>query len=199
MTGAPKVPCDPDAALMVAFQQGDEAAFEQILDKYHKVIVNFIYKIVNNRAEAEELAQDVFLRIYRARNSYEPRARFSAWIYRIATNVGLKAAGRKRRAPFGFGLDTRYEFTGKVEGRSREPDAEQKLVESEMGKVVRQIIRGLPKNEKIAIILRRYEGLSYKEIADVMNCTEPAVKTYIHRGKLRLRDRIRPYLKEGKA
>lgn len=197
MTGAPKVPCDPDTALMVAFQQGEEAAFEQILDKYHKVIVNFIYKIVNNRAEAEELAQDVFLRIYRARHSYEPRARFSAWMYRIATNVGLKAAYRNRRSPFGFGPDTRYESTGK-EGRTREPDAEQKLVESEMARVVRQIIRGLPKNEKIAIILRRYEGLSYKEIADVMNCTEPAVKTYLHRGKLRLRDRIRPYLKEGK-
>jgi RNA polymerase sigma-70 factor, ECF subfamily len=196
MTGAPKAPCDPDTALMVAFQQGEEAAFEQILDKYHKAIVNFIYKIVNNRAEAEELAQDVFLRIYRARHSYEPRARFSAWLYRIATNVGLKAAGRNRRSPFGFGPN---KITRKEEVRAREPDAEQKLVESEMGKVIRQIIRGLPKNEKIAIILRRYEGLSYKEIADVMNCTEPAVKTYIHRGKLRLRDRIRPYLKEGKA
>jgi RNA polymerase sigma-70 factor (ECF subfamily) len=196
MTGAPKAPCDPDTALMVAFQQGEEAAFEQILDKYHKAIVNFIYKIVNNRAEAEELAQDVFLRIYRARHSYEPRARFSAWLYRIATNVGLKAAGRNRRSPFGFGPN---KITRKEDVRVREPDAEQKLVESEMGKVIRQIIRGLPKNEKIAIILRRYEGLSYKEIADVMNCTEPAVKTYIHRGKLRLRDRIRPYLKEGKA
>jgi RNA polymerase sigma-70 factor, ECF subfamily len=196
MTGAPKSPYDPDTALMVAFQQGEEAAFEQILDKYHKAIVNFIYKIVNNRAEAEELAQDVFLRVYRARHNYEPRARFSAWLYRIATNVGLKAAGRKRRSPFGFGADA---ITGKEEGRAREPNAEQKLVESELGKVVRQIIRGLPRNEKIAIILRRYEGLSYKEIAEVMNCTEPAVKTYIHRGKLRLRDRIRPYLTEGKA
>jgi RNA polymerase sigma-70 factor (ECF subfamily) len=196
MTGAPKSLCDPDTALMVAFQQGEEAAFEQILDKYHKAIVNFIYKIVNNRAEAEELAQDVFLRVYRARHRYEPRARFSAWLYRIATNVGLKAAGRKRRSPFGFGPDA---ITGKEEGRAREPNAEQKLVESELGKVVRQIIRGLPRNEKIAIILRRYEGLSYKEIAEVMNCTEPAVKTYIHRGKLRLRDRIRPYLKGGKA
>jgi RNA polymerase sigma-70 factor (ECF subfamily) len=184
---------------MVAFQQGEETAFEQILDKYHKAIVNFIYKIVNNRAEAEELAQDVFLRIYRARHRYEPRARFSAWIYRIATNVALKAAGRKRRSPVEFSSNTRYEISRKEEVRAREPDAEQKLVESEMGKVVRQIIRGLPTNEKIAIILRRYEGLSYKEIADVMNCTEPAVKTYIHRGKLRLRDRIRPYLKEGKV
>jgi RNA polymerase sigma-70 factor (ECF subfamily) len=198
MTGTPKGPCDPDTALMVAFQQGDEGAFEQILDKYHKAIVNFIYKIVNNRAEAEELAQDVFLKVYRARLNYEPRARFSAWIYRIATNVGLKAAGRKRRSPFGFGPDAGYKITGE-EGRAREPDAEQTLVTSELGKVVRQVIRGLPRNEKIAIILRRYEGLSYKEIAEVMNCTEPAVKTYIHRGKLRLRDRIRPYLRKGKA
>ncbi len=98
-------PADPDAALMVAFQKGDSAAFEQLLGKYHRVIVNFIYKIVNNASEAEDLTQDVFLKIFRAREHYEPRAPFAAWLYRIAVNVSLKAVAKKRFPLFGFRLN----------------------------------------------------------------------------------------------
>jgi RNA polymerase sigma-70 factor (ECF subfamily) len=97
MANVPMDQVDPDAELMVAFQQGNSTAFDQLIDKYQKPIVNFIYRFVNNSAEAEELAQEVFLRIYRARHTYEPKARFAAWIYRIATNLSIKEAGRKRR------------------------------------------------------------------------------------------------------
>ena len=192
-------PIDPDAALMVAFQKGDTAAFEQLLVKYHRPIVNFIYKIVNNAAEAEELTQDVFLKIYRARANYEPLAPFAAWIYRIAANVSLKALGKKRFLRFGFRPSMHGDgFSGAAELLpDQRPNAERSLVESETGTIVREAVRSLPKNEKLALILRRYEGLSYKEIALVMNCTEAAVKTYIHRGKLRVRDRILPYLTKG--
>lgn len=192
-------PIDPDAALMVAFQKGDIAAFEQLLGKYHRAIVNFIYKIVNNAAEAEELTQDVFLKIYRARESYEPLAPFAAWIYRIAANVSLKAVEKKRFLHFGFRQNAdRDGFSGTEELiPDQRPNAERLLVESETGRIVRAAVRSLPKNEKLALILRRYEGLSYRDIALVMNCTEAAVKTYIHRGKLRVRDRILPYLTKG--
>ncbi len=195
MADVPMQPTDPDAVLMVAFQHGSIGAFEQLLGKYQRIIVNFIYRIVNNSAEAEELAQEVFLRIYEARESYEPRARFSSWIYRIATNVGLKAAERKRHSPFGW-LEANH--GGDEEASEWSPpdnrrDAEHELLDSEMSRVMRDAIRSLPRNEKTAIILRRYEDLSYREIAEVMNCTEAAVKTYIHRGKLRLRDRLLPY------
>lgn len=201
MAEAPKDVLDPDAALMVAFQKGDEGAFEKLLDKYRSSIVNFIYKIVNNRGEAEDLAQDVFLKIYRARANYEPRARFAAWIYRIATNVSLKAIDRKRPLYAWIGGTSSDGTVANPEPTVPDPspDAEDRLIVSELGKVVRQAILNLPKNEKLAIILRRYEGLTYKEIAEVMNCTEAAVKTYIHRGKLHLRARVLPYLKEGKA
>jgi len=194
-------PIDSDATLMVAFQQGDTVAFDQLLDKYHKPIVNFIYKIVNNSAEAEELAQEVFLRIFRARQRYEPRARFAAWIYRIAVNLSLKEVARKRRMRFWRPTDhTREEALAPEEIFSDpRPDAEHRLISAELGKAVRKAIQSLPKNERIALVLRRYQELSYKEIAEIMQCTEAAVKTYIHRSKLHVRERILPYLEKGRS
>jgi RNA polymerase sigma-70 factor (ECF subfamily) len=201
MTDALMDPIDSDAALMVAFQQGDTAAFDQLLDKYQKPIVNFIYKIVNNSGEAEELAQEVFLRVYRARQRYEPRAKFAAWIYRIAMNLSLKEIARKRRMRFWRPAAPLQEGGPAVEEMFRDPlpNAEHRLISSELGKAVRDAIQALPKNEKIALVLRRYQELSYKEIAEVMQCTEAAVKTYIHRGKLHVRDRILPYLEKGSS
>lgn len=200
MVVAPMEINDPDAELMVAFQQGNGAAFEQLLDKYHRPIVNFIYKIVNNAAEAEELAQEVFLRIYRSRDGYEPRARFAAWIYRIATNLSLKEASRKRRMRFWSHHSNSHKDPLMVEEVLRDPapDAEGRVISSELGRVMRRAIGSLPRNEKVALILRRYEELSYREIAEIMDCTEAAVKTYIHRGKLHVRDRILPYLEKGR-
>jgi RNA polymerase sigma-70 factor (ECF subfamily) len=192
-------PIDPDAELMVAVQHGDSAAFEYLLDKYHRPIVNFIYKLVNNAAEAEELAQEVFLRIYRARETYQPKARFAAWIYKIAANLSFKEAARKRRQRF-WNWDHRSGDEPRVAEESiadPAPDAEGRMITSELGRAVRRAIRSLPPNERTALVLRRYEDLSYKEIAEAMNCTEAAVKTYIHRGKLHVRDCILPYFEKG--
>ncbi len=190
---------DADAALMVAFQKGDSEAFDQIIDKYHKPIVNFIYKIVNNSAEAEELAQEVFLRIYRARHTYEPKARFAAWIYRIATNLSYRESDRKRRMRFWHHRDNSLADPAAAEEVFHDPvpDAESRLISAELGQAVRRAIGSLPRNEKVALVLRRYQDLSYKEIAEIMHCTEAAVKTYIHRGKLHVRDLILPYLQKG--
>lgn len=190
---------DPDAELMVAVQQGNTTAFDQLVYKYHRSIVSFIYRFVNNSAEAEELAQDVFLRIYRARHTYEPRARFAAWIYRIATNVSLKEAKRRQRMRFWSRDRDLRDDSSREEETLRDPlqDAESRMLTSELEQAVRGAIRSLPRNEKVALVLRRYEDLSYREIAEVMDCTEAAVKTYIHRGKLHLRDRLLPYLRKG--
>jgi RNA polymerase sigma-70 factor (ECF subfamily) len=193
-------PIDPDVELMIAVQHENGAAFEQLLDKYHRPIVNFIYKFVNNTTEAEDLAQEVFLRIYRARHRYEPKARFAAWAYKIATNLSLKEAARKRR----WGFWSRN-HKGHEEAINEEevfsdplPNAEGRLMSAELGQVIRSAIRSLPRNEKVAVVLRRYQELSYKEIAEIMSCTEAAVKTYIHRGKLHIRERILPYLQKGR-
>ncbi|MGA2261036.1 MAG: sigma-70 family RNA polymerase sigma factor [Acidobacteriota bacterium] len=190
---------DPDATLMIAFQDGNEEAFDHLLDKYQGPIVNFIYKFVNNTAEAEELAQEVFLRVYRARHRYQPKARFAAWIYRIAANLSIKEADRKRRMHFWSHNYNSAEDSPAMEEHFRDPapDAERRLISTEMGQVIRRAIRSLPRNEKIALVLRRYQELSYKEIAEIMDCTEAAVKTYIHRGKLHVRTQILPYLQKG--
>src|SRR5712692_3081194 len=87
---------DPDARLMVRVKNGDDAAFDSILERYQKPIINFIYHFVNNRAEAEELAQDVFLKVYAARSKYKPEAKFATWIYKIATNLCLKKLNQER-------------------------------------------------------------------------------------------------------
>jgi RNA polymerase sigma-70 factor (ECF subfamily) len=192
---------DPDSKLMIAYQQGDQEAFDYLLDKYHRPIVNFIYKFVNNAAEAEDLAQEVFLRIHRARMRYEPRAKFASWIYRIAANLSLKEIGRRRRVFF-------WKGNHNANGRGEEeelpvpdplPNAERRMISSEMGRIIRNAIQALPPKERLALVLRRYEDLSYRDIAEIMNCTEAAVKTYIHRGKLHVRDRILPYLQKGSA
>ncbi len=193
-------PIDPDAQLMLAVQHGDGTAFEHLIDKYHRPIVNFIYRIVNNAAEAEELAQEVFLRIYRARERYEPRARFSSWIYRIAANLSIKEAARKRRAQF-WGRDSRSEDDARDAADSYSdpsPNAEGRLISAELARVLQRAIRSLPPRERTALVLRRYEEMSYREIAEVMGCTEAAVKTYIHRGKLHVRASILPYLEKGR-
>ncbi len=191
------VPADPDAQLMVAFQRGNDAAFEHILGKYQRGIVNFIYRIVNNRHEAEEVAQDVFLKVYASRATYEPRARFASWIFRIAVNAALKAAERKRRSPIRLsgGRDGGEEHEWAAADTRPGPEAE--LAARETEAVVKAAISALPLKERIAVTLRRYEELSYVEIAQVMNCSEAAVKTYIHRAKLHLRERLLPYMEKG--
>jgi RNA polymerase sigma-70 factor (ECF subfamily) len=191
-------PIDPDVALMLAFQKGDDLAFEQLLDKYYGPIVNFVYRFVNDRSDAEELAQEVFLRVHRARGSYEPRARFSSWLYKIATNVALKAARKSRRMPLRNPAEAAQDSGGGNDIPDPRPNAESVLADEELEKAVRSAIEALPKNEKLALILRRYQGLSYREIAAAMNCSEGAVKTYLHRGKLRARRQLLPYLEKGR-
>jgi len=191
-------PIDADASLMLSFRDGNEAAFEQLLDKYHRIIVNFAYKFVNNRAEAEELAQEVFLKVYRSRERYEPRARFAAWIFKIATNVSLKALRHRRGAP-PVSLDAGPE--GNTAWRLDPPDLraspERSLAREEVGVIVRRAVGSLPVRERTALLLRRYEDLSYREIAGIMGCSEAAIKTYLHRGKGRLRRLLLPHVKGG--
>jgi RNA polymerase sigma-70 factor, ECF subfamily len=198
LASAPMDSPNSDHALMAAVQRGDTSAFEQLLVKYNRAIVNFIYKFVNDVGVAEELAQEVFLKIYLARHTYEPRAPFSSWLYRIAANEGMRAARKGRRL---FFRTRRQDADGHGNALEAIPDirqnAEHKLTDNETARIVQKAIGSLPKKEKLAIVLRRYEGLSYEEIAGVMNCTEGAVKTYIHRGKLHLRDLMLPYIEKG--
>jgi RNA polymerase sigma-70 factor, ECF subfamily len=190
---------DPDVELMLKVRDGDAESFNTILNKYQRPIISYIYRCLNQLDEAEELAQEVFLRVYMARHRYEPTAKLSSWIYKIATNLCLKELGRRRRMP---ALDSGAQPEETAESPvDRVADIRPTVLEdlqlAEREQLISDAIQSLPRNEKTALLLRKYHELSYKEISEAMGCTEGAVKTYIHRGKLRLREKLLPYLAEG--
>jgi RNA polymerase sigma-70 factor (ECF subfamily) len=185
---------DEDARLMEQVKNGDTAAFDLLMNRYKKPVLNFIYRMVPDVATAEELAQDVFVRIYMARARYRPRARFSTWLFKIATNTTLKYIRKNRRLIRQSEMDRPGdEGTGRFYKLSVDPgdSALEKVERKEMTEMIRVALRELPEKERMALSLRKYEEFSYKEIAAIMKCSVGAIKTYIHRGKLRLRDVIR--------
>lgn len=184
---------DEDVKLMLRFKQGDNSSFEALLDKYHNSIINFIYRFIGDKAEAEDLAQEVFLRIYRAKENYTPKAKFSTWIYRIAKNLVLN----ELRTKISHKLSSLEEMVSTEEGgelpRQLADDKPSTLVELErqdLIRAVRKAIDLLPTNQKLAVILRRYEELSYEEIAEVMSCSVLAVKSLLNRAKEALKEKL---------
>jgi RNA polymerase sigma-70 factor, ECF subfamily len=190
---------DPDIELMLRVRDGDADSFNAILRKYQRPIVNYIYRCLNHLDEAEELAQEVFLRVYMARHRYEPTAKLSSWIYKIATNLCLKELQRKRRMPVADPVMPAEENAESPVERVADirPTVLEDMEVTERERLISDAIQELPANEKTALLLRKYHELPYKEIAQAMGCTEGAVKTYLHRGKLRLREKLLPYLTGG--
>lgn len=174
---------DPDVELMLRFQKGDVSAFEELLRKYQKPLVNFVYRFLHSREEAEEIAQEIFLRVYASAGSYRPEAKFSTWIYRIATNLCLNEIRKTK----GVVLDSLE--TGGIDDEAMSlPDksvpSPQELTEySQLVEMIKKAIDRLPPRQRLAVILNKYQGLSYREIAEVMECSEGAVKSYLHRAK----------------
>lgn len=182
---------DPDAELMLRVKAGEEEAFDQLLEKFQRPVINYIYRFVHNRDLAEEIAQEVFLRVYMARRRYQPTAKFSTWLFKIATNLCFKEAARRRMATVEVSMEQEgRDFKQLEDGR---PGPLEILDGQEREKLVARAIQSLSANERAAVILRKYQGLSYKEIAESLGCTEAAVKTYLHRAKLRLRDKLARY------
>jgi RNA polymerase sigma-70 factor, ECF subfamily len=179
-----------DAEIMLRVKTGDESAFTFLVQKYRRQMVGFMYRMCHNPATAEELAQEVFLRVYRSRESYEASAKFNTWLYRIATNLAVNHA-----------RDTRYE---RVENTVRldEPDqetgttpdladnsltAEEEMLRRERMAVIRQKVQGLPERQRMAVIMHKYQQMDYREIADVMKLSESATKSLLFRAYETLR------------
>jgi RNA polymerase sigma-70 factor (ECF subfamily) len=180
---------DADAMLMLRVRDGEDAAFDLLMTRYQKPLQNFIYRMIPDAALAEELAQDVFVRIYLARKSYLPTAKFTTWLFQVATNTTLKHIRKHRRVlreadlPGAAG-DAPLRELGVAEGAS----ALDRIEQEELARLVRRALGRLPAKEKAALILRKYHDCSYQEIAETMKCSVGAIKTHIHRGKLRLRE-----------
>jgi RNA polymerase sigma-70 factor (ECF subfamily) len=179
---------DADAMLMLRVRDGDDTAFDLLMTRYQKPVQNFIYRMIPDAALAEELAQDVFVRIYLARKSYVPTARFTTWLFKVATNTTLKHLRKHKRVlreadlPGDGGEGLRPEL-GVAEGDS----ALDRIEQEELARLVRRALGRLPPKEQAALILRKYHDCSYQEIAETMKCSVGAIKTYIHRGKLRMK------------
>ena len=185
---------DSDIELMLRTKSGDDGAFSELMRRHYKGVVNYIYRFTNLRDNSEDLAQEVFLRIYRSAGQYRPEAKFSTWLYKIATNVSLTYVTKKSNN--NVSLDE-IDDGGDVTGNPDLDIADDIIYRKEMMNVIFEAMESLPEREKVAIMLCKYEGLSYEEVAQVLECTVGAVKAYVHRGRMKLIERLKPYLSEG--
>jgi len=190
---------DQDTRLMLAFREGSLEAFEELFSRHAYAIVNYAYRFVRDRAVAEELAQEVFLRVHDAAGSYRPSARFSTWLYRIATNVCLNEVRRPRFKARHDSLDAETTDPGaepRIQIRDANPDPEAQAARLDLVRMLRGALQALPEKQRVAFILNKYAELSYTEVAEVMNTSEKAVKSLIHRAKEGLASKLRPLIKE---
>ena len=196
---------DPDVALMLALKEGDESAFTELVHRHQQRVTSLIYRFVADDAEAEDLAQEVFLRVYRTRHRYQPRARFSTWLYRIAANMSLNALrSRSRRSSINVPLtfdseDTQEGKTSEYVADPRSARPSEGMETSEVRQRVRKAIDKLPENQKVAVILNKFENMSYEDIAGVMGCSTMAVKSLLARARTNLRDHLNYYVRTGRV
>jgi len=196
--GASTPALDPDAQLMLRVKDGDEDSFRVLLEKHRNPVVHFVYRMVQDRAVSEELAQEVFLRVYRSRATYEPTARFTTWLFRIATHVALNSLrdGRNERRHERLD-DTRDGEMPAREVSDKLPSAEQRLVYQVRLQEVRDAIALLPEKQRAAVLMHKYEEMEYSQIATVLECSESAVKSLLFRAYESLRARLGHMSKGG--
>lgn len=186
-----------DAAIMLRVAEGDEASFNYLATKYHRPMIHFLYRMVGNQAVAEELAQEVFLRVYRARSSYRAEARFTTWLYRIATNLAVNHARdtRHERSAQTVYLDQPDEETGtSPDVADDEPTAEQQLLSDERMAAIRRHVMALPERQRTAVLMHKYQGMDYREIGDVLKLSESATKSLLFRAYQTLRDKLKDFV-----
>ena len=187
---------------IVRLQNGDLSGFEELISRHRDSILNLAFRFMGDRYEAEDAVQEVFMRVFRARNRYEPTARFSTWLYRIATNFCLNAV-KARRADrwsslYGVGEDGQAYLQDPA--THREPGPEEVLEQKETAEAIREAIETLPESQRMAILMNKYHGQSYQEIAEAMDLSVMAVKSLLMRARVSLRDRLSRYLRrEGEG
>jgi RNA polymerase sigma-70 factor (ECF subfamily) len=196
---AQRAETDPagDAAVMLRVAAGDEASFNYLVGKYHRPMIHFLFRMVRNEAVAEELAQEVFLRVYRARESYRAEARFTTWLYRIATNLAVNHARdtRHERSVQTVYLDQPDEETGTTpDVADDEPSAEQKLLRDERMAAIREHVMALPERQRMAVLMHKYQGMDYRQIGEVLKLSESATKSLLFRAYQTLRDKLKSFV-----
>jgi RNA polymerase sigma-70 factor (ECF subfamily) len=186
-----------DAQIMLRAKAGDQSAFDYLVQKYRRPIISFMYRMARNTAAAEDLAQEVFLRVYRSRESYEASAKFTTWLYRIATNLAVNHARdtRHERPEVTVSLDEPDEETGAtLELPDGALTAEQAIVRRERLMAIRSKVEALPEQQKLAVIMHKYQQMDYKEIAEVLKKSESATKSLLFRAYETLREQLKEFV-----
>jgi RNA polymerase sigma-70 factor (ECF subfamily) len=181
---------DYDAELMLRVKDGDGASFGVLLDKHRTSVVHFLYRMVQNYAVAEELGQEVFLRVYRSRSTYEPTAKFTTWLFRIATHLALNALRDGKYERLKDRLDDESAGAPVRQISDRRPNVEQSMVYQARLEEVRRAIGALPEKQRAAVLMHKYEEMEYSQIARVLSCSESAVKSLLFRAYESLRARL---------
>jgi RNA polymerase sigma-70 factor (ECF subfamily) len=185
---------DLDAQLMLRVKDGDEDSFRVLLEKYRNPVIHFAYRMVQDRAVAEELSQEVFLRVYRSRGTYEPTAKFTTWLFRIATHLALNwlrdGRGERGHQRLDGPRDSEKDELSVREVSDRKPSVEQRLVYETRLQEVRDAIALLPGKQRAAVLMHKYEEMEYSQIANVLECSESAVKSLLFRAYESLRSRL---------
>jgi RNA polymerase sigma-70 factor (ECF subfamily) len=191
---------DPDAELMLRVKQGDMAAFEVLIDKYKQPIINLLCRTLPDPTEAEDLAQNVFVQVFRSAHRYQQTAKFSTWIFTIARNLCLNEIRRRSRHP-AESLDEAQTESDDQPARQFEDtkarSATDDLLKNELVRKVEEALAELPEKQRAAILLFRQDDVSYEDIAKILKCSLSATKSLIHRGRETLKQRLKPYLKSG--
>ncbi len=186
-----------DADVMLLVKTGDDAAFEYLVTKFRRPMLSFMYRMARNTAVAEELVQEVFLRVYRSRATYNAEAKFSTWLYRIATNLAVNHARdtKYEKPELSVSLDEPDSETGQM------PDladgglsAEQALLRQERLAAIRQHVHNLPERQRMAVLMHKYQGMDYRQIAEVLKLSESATKSLLFRAYETLREKLKDFV-----
>ena len=186
-----------DADMMLRVKGGDESAFQYLVEKYRRPMVNFMYRMAHNAGAAEDLAQEVFLRVYRSREGYEASAKFTTWLYRIATNLAVNHARdtRNERPERTVSLDVPDSETGMTPDV---PDstlsAEEMILRRERLAAIRQRVQALPERQRMAVVMHKYQHMDYKQIGEVLKLSESATKSLLFRAYETLRVQLKEFL-----
>jgi RNA polymerase sigma-70 factor (ECF subfamily) len=186
-----------DAQIMLRVKGGDDSAFEYLVQKYRRPMLSFMYRMAHNSAVAEDLAQEVFLRVYRSREKYEASAKFTTWLYRIASNLAVNHARdtRHQRPENTVSLDEPDQESGlTMDLPDNSLTAEEEIVRRERLAAIRKRVEELPERQKMALIMHKYQQMDYRQIAEVLKLSESAIKSLLFRAYETLRVQLKEFV-----
>jgi len=177
-----------ETELILKFKQGDKSTFRPLVEKYQDSVINTCYRFLRNKEEAEEAAQEVFLKVYLSLDSYQPKSKFSTWLFKIVVNFCLNKLRDKKKS-LSFQLEEDLPSPP-------EDQPDRSLEKEELKRLVREAIDSLPENQRTAILLNKYEDLSYQDMAKILDCSVSAVESRLFRAKENLKKKLDPYIEK---